>query len=87
MFCVDFFLEVNFSGILFSYSKQYNSYQNEDGFYLFVCSNKLGLNGVLFIDQNIWFMGGKVLLFFLFDFMKQLGFGGSWQFMFVFIVF
>ena len=64
-----------------SYSKQYNSYQNEDGSYSFVRSNKLGLNGALSIDQNIWFTGGKVSLSSSLDFMKQLGSGGSRQFM------
>ena len=44
-FRADLLPEVNFSGTLPSYSKQYNSYQNEDGSYSFVRSNKLGLNG------------------------------------------
>lgn len=40
-FRADLLPEVNFSGTLPSYSKQYNSYQNEDGSYSFVRSNKL----------------------------------------------
>lgn len=80
-FRADLLPEVNFSGTLPSYSKQYNSYQNEDGSYSFVRSNKLGLNGALSIDQNIWFTGGKVSLSSSLDFMKQLGSGGSRQFM------
>ena len=80
-FRADLLPEVNFSGTLPSYSRQYNSYQNEDGSYSFVRSNKLGLNGALSIDQNIWFTGGKVSLSSSLDFMKQLGSGGSRQFM------
>ena len=63
------------------YGKQYNSYQNEDGSYSFVRSNKLGLNGTLSIDQNIWFTGGKIALSSSLDFVKQLGSGGNRQFM------
>ena len=76
-FRADLLPEVNFSGTLPSYSKQYNSYQNEDGSYSFVRSNKLGLNGALSIDQNIWFTGGKVSLSSSLDFMKQLGSAGT----------
>ena len=80
-FRADLLPEVNFSGTLPSYGKQYNSYQNEDGSYSFVRSNKLGLNGTLSIDQNIWFTGGKIALSSSLDFVKQLGSGGNRQFM------
>ena len=80
-FRADLLPEVNFSGTLPSYGKQYNSYQNEDGSYSFVRSNKLGLNGTLSIGQNIWFTGGKIALSSSLDFVKQLGSGGNRQFM------
>lgn len=80
-FRADLLPEVNFSGTLPSYGKQYNSYQNEDGSYTFVRSNKLGLNGAISIDQNIWFTGGKISLSSSLDFVKQLGADGDKQFM------
>lgn len=80
-FRADLLPEVNFTGTLPSYGKQYNSYQNEDGSFTFVRSNKLGLNGALSIDQNIWFTGGKISLSSSLDFVKQLGANGMKQFM------
>lgn len=80
-FRADLLPEVNFTGTLPSYGKQYNSYQNEDGSYTFVRSNKLGLNGALSIDQNIWLTGGKISLSSSIDFVKQLGANGMRQFM------
>lgn len=80
-FRADLLPEVNFTGTLPSYGKQYNSYQNEDGSYTFVRSNKLGLSGSLSIDQNIWLTGGKVSLSSSIDFVKQLGANGMRQFM------
>ena len=80
-FRADLLPEVNFTGTLPSYGKQYNSYQNEDGSFTFVRSNKLGLNGALSIDQNIWFTGGKIALSSSLDFVKQLGANGMKQFM------
>lgn len=80
-FRADLLPEVNFTGTLPSYGKQYNSYQNEDGSFTFVRSNKLGLNGALSIDQNIWFTGGKISLSSSLDFVKQLGTNGMKQFM------
>lgn len=80
-FRADLLPEVNFTGTLPSYGKQYNSYQNEDGSFSFVRSNKLELSGALSIDQNIWFTGGKVSLSSSLDFVKQLGSGGTKQFM------
>lgn len=80
-FRADLLPEVNFAGTLPSYGKQYNSYQNQDGSYTFVRSNKLGLNGAISVDQNIWFTGGKISLTSSIDFMRQLGSGGTNQFM------
>lgn len=80
-FRADLLPEVNFAGTLPSYGKQYNSYQNQDGSYTFVRSNNLGLNGAISVDQNIWFTGGKISLTSSIDFMRQLGSGGTNQFM------
>lgn len=80
-FRADLLPEINLSGTLPNYSKSYNSYQNSDGSYSFVRNNVLGLSGELSIDQNIWFTGGKLSLASSLDFLKELGGGGSRQYM------
>ena len=80
-FRADLLPEVNFAGTLPNYNKSYSSYQNADGEYSFVRSNTLGLSGVLSIDQNIWFTGGKLSLNSSLDFFRQLGSGGNRHFM------
>ncbi len=68
----DLLPEINFSGTLPSYNKSYNSYQQEDGTYTFVRNNRLGLNGSLSVNQNIWLTGGTLSLQSSLDYMKQL---------------
>ena len=52
--------EVSFSGTLPSYNKRYTSYQQADGGVSFVRNDYLGLNGSLFVTQNIWPTGGPL---------------------------
>lgn len=73
--------EVNFTATLPSYNKSYSSYQNSDGSYTFVRNNTLGLSGEISIDQNIWLTGGTLSLTSSLDHVRQLGSGGSRQFM------
>lgn len=73
--------EVNFTGTLPAYSKQYNKYQKEDGSYTFVRNNELGLNGAISIDQNIALTGGRISLNTSLDFTRQLGHGAYNEFM------
>lgn len=73
--------EVNFTGTLPSYSRQYTKYQNSDGSYTFVQDNGLGLNGSFSIDQNIALTGGKISLNTSLDFNRQLGKGAFNEFM------
>ncbi|MBQ8673577.1 MAG: TolC family protein [Bacteroides sp.] len=80
-FRADLLPEVNFTGTLPNYSKTYNSYQNADGSYSFVRDNVLGLSGELSVDQNIWFTGGKLSVTSSLDYLKELGSGGSRQYM------
>ena len=49
-------------GTLPSYKKSYSPYHQSDGSYTFVRNNKMGLSGVLSVDQNIWLTGGKLSL-------------------------
>ena len=71
-FRADLLPEMNFSGSIPSYNKNYSSYQLDDGSFTFVPNNNLGLNGTLSIDQNIWFTGGTLSLATSLDFMMQL---------------
>ena len=80
-FRADLLPEVSFTGTLPNYLKSYSSYQNADGSYSFVRNNTLGLSGELSIDQNIWFTGGTLSLTSSLDYLKQLGTGGTKQFM------
>ncbi|MDO4162952.1 MAG: TolC family protein [Bacteroides sp.] len=80
-FRADLLPEVKFTGTLPSYSKSYSSYQNADGSYSFVRSNMMELSGELSVDQNIWFTGGTLSLTSSLDFLKELGSGGSKQYM------
>lgn len=73
----DLLPEINFSGTLPSYNKSYNSYQQEDGTYTFVRNNRLGLNGSLSVNQNIWLTGGTLSLQSSLDYMKQLNEQGA----------
>lgn len=73
----DLLPEINFSGTLPSYNKSYNSYQQEDGTYTFVRNNRLGLNGSLSVNQNIWLTGGTLSLQSSLDYMKQLNEQGT----------
>ena len=65
--------EVNFTGTLPSYSRQYSRYLNGDGVYTFVRDNSLGIKGDLSIDQNIALTGGKISLNTSLEFTRQLG--------------
>lgn len=69
----DLLPEVNFSGTLPNYRKEYNSYQENNGTYTFVRNNFLDLAGTLSIDQNIWLTGGKISVQSSLDFLRQLG--------------
>ena len=80
-FRADLLPEMNFSAVLPSYNKNYNSYQQNDGSYTFLRNNHLGMNGTLSIDQNIWLTGGKLSLNTSLDFMKQLDGEKSKRFM------
>lgn len=80
-FRADLLPEVNFTGTLPNYKKSYSTYQNSDGSYTFVRNNTMELDGQLSVDQNIWITGGKLSLTSSLDFIKQLGSGGSKQFM------
>ncbi|WP_293674487.1 TolC family protein [uncultured Parabacteroides sp.] len=73
--------EINFTGKLPSYSKQYSKYQQSDGSYTFVQNNALGLNGEISIDQNIALTGGKISLNSSLDFNRQLGHGAFNEYM------
>lgn len=73
--------EVNFTGTLPSYSKQYSRYQNSDGVYTFIRDNSLGLKGDISIDQNIALTGGKISLNSSLEFTRQLGSGAFNEFL------
>lgn len=73
--------EVNFRSTLPDYSQSYSSYQQEDGAYTYVRNNRIGLNGQLSIDQNIWLTGGTLSLTSSIDFVKQLDGERNKQFM------
>ena len=80
-FRADLLPEVNFIGTLPNYNKSYSTYQNSDGSYGFVRNNTLGLSGKFSIDQNIWVTGGRLSLTSSLNFIRQLGSGGTKQFM------
>lgn len=80
-FRADLLPEVNFSGRLPGYTKNYNPYQQDDGSYTFLRSNYMDMSGVLSLDQNIWFTGGKLSLTTSLDYMKQLGGDRAQRFM------
>lgn len=73
--------EVNFTGTLPSYSRQYSRYLNSDGVYTFVRDNSLGMKGDLSIDQNIALTGGKISLNTSLEFTRQLGSGAFNEFL------
>lgn len=73
--------EVNFTGTLPSYSKQFSRYQNADGVYTFIRDNSLGLKGDISIDQNIALTGGKISLNTSLEFTRQLGTGAFNEFL------
>lgn len=73
--------EVNFTGTLPAYSKQYSKYQQSDGAYTYVQNNSLGLSGKVSVDQNIALTGGKISLNSSLDFTRQLGSGAFNEFM------
>ena len=73
--------EMNFTATAPSYSKSYNTYQQDDGAYTFVRNNYLEASGGLSIDQNIWLTGGTISLNTSLDFLKQLSFDKTRRFM------
>ena len=73
--------EVTFTGTIPDYGKSYNSYQNSDGSYTFVRNSTLGMSGQLSVTQNIWLTGGTLSLNSSLDYLRQLGSGGTRQFM------
>ena len=64
-----------------NYNKRYNSYQQADGGMSYVRNDYLGLNGSLYVTQNIWPTGGTISVQSSLDFMNQSGVGGVNQFM------
>ncbi len=80
-FKADLLPEVNFTGTLPNYNKSYSAYQNSDGSYSFVRNNTFSMSGALSVDQNLWLTGGKLSLSSSLDYIKELGSGGSKQFM------
>ena len=72
---------MNFTATAPSYSKSYNTYQQDDGSYTFVRNNYLQAGGGLSIDQNIWFTGGTISLNTSLDFLQQLSFDKTKRFM------
>ena len=73
--------EMNLTATAPSYSKSYNTYQQEDGAYTFVRNNYLQASGGLSIDQKIWLTGGTISLNTSLDFLKQLSFDKAKRFM------
>ena len=73
--------EVTLTGTIPDYGKSYNSYQNSDGSYTFVRNSTLGMSGQLSVTQNIWLTGGTLSLNSSLDYLRQLGSGGTRQFM------
>ncbi len=65
--------EINFTGTLPSYSKQYTRYMNSDGTYSYLRDNSLEMKGNFSIDQNVPLTGGKISLNSTLDFSRQLG--------------
>ena len=80
-FRADLLPEMNFTATAPSYSKSYNTYQQDDGSYTFVRNNYLQAGGGLSIDQNIWFTGGTISLNTSLDFLQQLSFDKTKRFM------
>ena len=73
--------EVNFTGVLPSYNKNYSRYQQADGAYTYIQNNWMRWNGNISIDQNIALTGGKISLNSSLDLTRQLGRGASNEFM------
>lgn len=73
--------EVNFTGTLPSYGRQYSRYLNSDGVYSFVRNNSLGLKGDISINQNVALTGGKISLNSSLEFTRQLGTGAFNEFL------
>lgn len=73
--------EVNFTGTLPAYSRQYSRYLNGEGVYTFVQNNSLGMKGDLSINQNIALTGGKISLNTSLEFTRQLGSGAFNEFL------
>lgn len=73
--------EVNFTGVLPDYNKSYSAYQQDNGSYTFVRNNTVGLSGVLSVEQNIWFTGGKLSLNSSLEYFGQLNTGNQHNFM------
>ena len=80
-FRADLLPEMNFTATAPSYSKSYNTYQQDDGSYTFVRNNYLQAGGGLSIDQNIWLTGGTISLNTSLDFLQQLSFDKTKRFM------
>ena len=77
----DLLPEVSFSATLPSYNKRYTSYQQADGGVSYVRNDYLGLDGSLYVSQNIWPTGGTLSVETSLDFLHQSGTGGGNQFM------
>lgn len=80
-FRADLLPEITFEGTIPTYSKQYNTYQNDAGNYTFVRSNYMEATGTLKATQKIWQTGGTVALSTSLDYLKQYGEGGERRFM------
>ncbi len=73
--------ELSFSGTIPSYTKNYSSYQLDDGSYTFVRNNYIGLNGKLSVNQIIPFTGGTLSLETSADYLRTLSGEGDGRFM------
>lgn len=80
-FKADLLPEATFTGTLPNYNKKYSTYQQDDGSYTFIRNNWFGLSGEVDVTQNIWFTGGTLSLSSSLDYIKQLGSGGTKNFM------
>ncbi|MCC8147278.1 MAG: TolC family protein [Bacteroidales bacterium] len=65
--------EINFTGTLPSYKKNYERYLQSDGSYTYLHTNSLGLEGEISVLQNISLTGGKIFLNTSLDFTHQTG--------------